>query len=762
MQRVLPAYRIQLFEALREQARQDGHSFELWVSPAPTTFARRGTESHLSWARSLAVKALPAWLGGLEYQLLPWRLVLAADVVIVPDNVRCVSNIMVLLSRRLLGKPVLTWGHGANFQSDGKLRWLVSLRYRLLRIADGNLVYTQACVEPLQAAGFDLGRIGVIENAVEDTLAKGLHDKHPEVLAFRQTHGLGNAPCVVLLGSWYARKRPELITEIGLALRQQIPQARVLVIGAGDGLTVLAAQAPQLPWLTLLGSLHDRKKFVALAASRCLVVSGIAGLNLLDAMAVGLPVVLPQRADHSPEVSYVVDSVNGLVVPDEVARLAEACSRLILDSSLHARLSKGARQTSGVNTIQAMADNMLRYAVNQFDNGPVVFIYQRMLPYHQARFAAVSEALKNLGRVCLALEVASFDRVYGRLAVASPVFTEGQSTILCLFPDKDYLNLTPQQVSGAVFSALLNLEPSVVFAPAPAFAEGAGALHYKVRHGGRLIMMDDAWGITDQSSLLTRCVKRLFYGYVDGGFFPDRLHGDYFSALNIPNERQRYPVDVVGPILEDSSLVKNAVNTISEPYLLFVGRLTQRKGLEVLLRAIAGLTPAVHLVVIGDGPQRDVLLALASELRLADHVHWLGRLSNNEARLWMVKAQALLVPSEFEQWGLVANEAWLATTLVLGSDTVGAIKATYKEEMHWMMVPAGDIASWQQVIARLLKMLPDERAALIDATKRLATKYSLAAHTKSALELVNIPKRALPLAPVGWLARAWKGRVTVW
>lgn len=762
LQRVLPAYREPLFEALREQAHQAGHSFELWVSPASGGFARRGTEGRLSWVCSLAVKALPAWLGGVEYQSLPWREVLAADVVIVPDSARCFSNMLVLLLRRLWGKRVLTWGHGVNFQPDAISRLLASLRYRMLHLAHGHLVYTQTCVAALQAAGFGSAFIAVSENAIDDTPATGLHAQHPEVLAFRAAHGLGDAPCVVFLGSWYARKRPEVVLEVGLALRQRVPQARVLVIGGGDGLAVLEAQAAQLPWLTLLGPLHGREKFVALAAARCLVVSGVAGLNLLDAMAVGLPVVLPQRADHSPEVAYVVDGVNGLVVPDESARLAQACSRLIEDRVLQAQLSEGARHTSAARTVQAMAGNILRYAVDLFDKGQVVFVYQRMLPYHQARFTAVSEALRRQGRACMAVEVASFDRGYGQLADASQVRAEAQSAVVCLFPGADYLDLTPRQVSSAVFSALRNLAPAAVFAPAPAFAEGAGALHYKVRHGGRLVLMDDAWSMTDHRSRLTRWVKQIFYGYVDGGFFPDRLHGDYFAKLNIPLARQRYAVDVVGPIPEGSSIAAEASTANPAPYLLFVGRLIQRKGLDVLLRAIAGLPPTVRLVVIGDGPDRDALQTLASELGLDARVQWLGRCSNTEARRWMAQAQALMVPSEFEQWGLVVNEAWMAPTLVLGSDTVGALRATYKKEMNWMMVPVGDIRAWQQALAHLQALLPDERAALMDETRRLAKEYSLAAHTQSALELVNLSPRARPMVAAGWLARAWKGRVAVW
>ncbi len=396
------------------------------------------------------------------------------------------------------------------------------------------------------------------------------------------------------------------------------------------------------------------------------------------------------------------------------------------------------------------------------DSGPVVFVYQRMLPYHKARFAAVALALRRQGQACVAMEVASFDRGYGGISDGSPPPGEAKDAVVCLFQGADYLDLSPKQVAAAVFDALQLLAPSTVFAPAPAFAEGAGALHYKVRHGGRLVLMDDAWRLTDQRGRLTRWVKRVFYGFMDGGFFPDRLHGDYFATLNIPLARQRYPVDVVGPVPGWSNIIDEAAAGMAEPYVLFVGRLVARKGLDVLLRAIAGASPPVRLVVIGDGPDRAALQALAAALGLEGRVQWLGRLSNTEARHRMARAVALLVPSEFEQWGLVVNEAWMAPTLVLGSDTVGALWAAYKTEMRWMLLPPGDVAAWRQALARLLALGIDERAALLDETRRLAERYSLAAHTQSALELVNQPLRARPMAPAGWLARAWQGRVAVW
>jgi glycosyltransferase involved in cell wall biosynthesis len=397
------------------------------------------------------------------------------------------------------------------------------------------------------------------------------------------------------------------------------------------------------------------------------------------------------------------------------------------------------------------------------NNGPVVFVYQRMLPYHQARFAAVAEALRRHGQACVAMEVASFDRGYGMLSNASPPSGEAKDAVVCLFKGADYLDLSPKQVAAAVFDALHRLAPSIVFAPAPAFAEGAGALHYKVRHGGRLVLMDDAWDMTDQRGRLTRWVKRIFYGYVDGGFFPDRLHGDYFARLNIPRQRQRYAVNAVGPVPASSDAGVAGESDIGKPYLLFVGRLIGLKNVAVLLKALAGLNDKViRLVVIGDGPESAALKDLAASLCLEARVVWLGRCSNLLARACMAKAEALLLPSNAETWGLVVNEAWLASTLVLGSETVGSLHAAYSPEMRWMMVPPGDVAGWRQALERLLALRPDERAVLVAETRRLAEKYSLAAHTQSALELINLPRRARPMAPAGWLARAWHGRVAVW
>ncbi|WP_460027922.1 glycosyltransferase [Methyloparacoccus murrellii] len=579
IQRLLPAYRQPLFEALRKRAEEHGHRFSLWVSPADPAFARRGTVGGLPWARCLPVRRFGGGHGLFEWQQLPWREVLAADVVVVPDAVRCLSHAVVILWGLLLGKPILTWGHGVNFQPGRLSRWLEPLRHRLLRMAQGHLLYTETCLPPMLAKGYPESRLRVVGNAGDTRMAMGLHGEHPEVQAFRSELGLGDAPCIAFLGSWYAAKQPERILAIGQALHERLPMARVLVIGGGDGLTPLRAVAANHPWLSLLGPLHGRRKFVALATARCLAVTGIAGLNLLDAMAVGLPVVLPARSDHSPEVAYVRHGGNGLVVADHSRAIAEACADLLSREDWLARLGQAARATAqtltadrvAVDFIDAMVSaslaTPLQPAAATVSARPVVYLCQHLLSHHRARFRTMSLAFAEQGRTCVAVQVSACDRSYGVMDCLRLETDAPDAQILTLFPGQDYLELLPRMVAAAVEAVLTTLGPDTVFSPAPAFAEGAGALHYKARHACRLILMDDAWSPADRHGWLTRRVKRALYGLFDGALLSPPLQGEYFSGLNIPRERQRYLLDVVEADLPLSAFAEGGEVNSATPYL---------------------------------------------------------------------------------------------------------------------------------------------------------------------------------------------------
>jgi glycosyltransferase involved in cell wall biosynthesis len=394
---------------------------------------------------------------------------------------------------------------------------------------------------------------------------------------------------------------------------------------------------------------------------------------------------------------------------------------------------------------------------------PIVFLYQRMLPYHRARFRAVSGLFAGNSLNCIAIQVTDHDRSYGDIDLLDPSPDAANLTIQTLFPGQDYLDLKPRSVAGAVTEALTTLSPDTVFSPAPAFAEGAGALHFKARHPCRLILMDDAWSVTDRRGRLNRFVKRYLYGLFDGAFLPSSLHGDYFLGLNIPSERQKFPVDVVDDTPSPSVNRAESMYGSLAPYLLFVGRCVSRKRLDVLLQALANPELSLFkLVVIGDGPEAPHWRERVESLGLINRVEWLGSLPNDQVRTWMRGALALVVPSDFEQWGLVVNEAWQAGTLVLGSDSVGALRASYPPEWAWMLVPPGDYNGWRLALVRLLAMSPGERALMLERISLLTQRFNLAAHANAALQLSGLTLRTRPSVLASCMALAWSGRVAVY
>lgn len=129
---------------------------------------------------------------------------------------------------------------------------------------------------------------------------------------------------------------------------------------------------------------------------------------------------------------------------------------------------------------------------------------------------------------------------------------------------------------------------------------------------------------------------------------------------------------------------------VAEPYVLALGRLRIRKGLEILLHAMArararGCRP--RLVVAGDGERREVLDTLCERLDLGASVHWAGRCSRSEAARLRRRAAALIVPSTYEGMPLVVLEAMSDGVPVIASAVSGIPEVVVDGETGWLVPP---------------------------------------------------------------------------
>jgi glycosyltransferase involved in cell wall biosynthesis len=167
--------------------------------------------------------------------------------------------------------------------------------------------------------------------------------------------------------------------------------------------------------------------------------------------------------------------------------------------------------------------------------------------------------------------------------------------------------------------------------------------------------------------------------------------GARLVAAGIPAERIQVKPNFVrdpGP--------RSALPSVSRT-ILFVGRLSKEKGVEVLLEAWRGAgLEGLELVVIGDGPLRDEL-----ESRAPAGVHFVGSLPPNEVSERMLKARALVVPSIWYEGQPLALLEGLAAGLPVLAAKIGGLEETVRPLGKGWLVDPADAAAWGQALARL-------------------------------------------------------------
>jgi glycosyltransferase involved in cell wall biosynthesis len=150
---------------------------------------------------------------------------------------------------------------------------------------------------------------------------------------------------------------------------------------------------------------------------------------------------------------------------------------------------------------------------------------------------------------------------------------------------------------------------------------------------------------------------------------------------------------------------------LAAPRLLSVGRLAEKKGLHVLLRAMAALTPdlpGAHLTVVGDGPERPALQALARDLGLADRVAFLGMVPNADLPAHFAAADLFVVPSVIDSTGdreglpVSILEAAASGVPVIATD-VGGISDFVADGETGLLVPSAEVAPLAAAILRLAR-----------------------------------------------------------
>lgn len=154
------------------------------------------------------------------------------------------------------------------------------------------------------------------------------------------------------------------------------------------------------------------------------------------------------------------------------------------------------------------------------------------------------------------------------------------------------------------------------------------------------------------------------------------------------------------PTYEPDSLQSNK-KAAGKIKLLYIGQLIHRKGADVLLRALAALGPRHdwHLSLVGTGHMDLELSGLVKQLGLTSQTSFLGAIPNPKIHDLMVDSDLLVLPSRFDGWGAVVNEALMCGTPVLCSNMCGA-KDLLNNTVRGEVLLASDVEKWADALCR--------------------------------------------------------------
>jgi glycosyltransferase involved in cell wall biosynthesis len=131
-------------------------------------------------------------------------------------------------------------------------------------------------------------------------------------------------------------------------------------------------------------------------------------------------------------------------------------------------------------------------------------------------------------------------------------------------------------------------------------------------------------------------------------------------------------------------------------YFLFTGRLVREKGVFELLSAYAKLTESlrqqVGLVLVGDGVSRRQLEAQAAAIS-PGAIKFAGFAQREQLAIYYGLAEALVLPTYTDTWGLVVNEAMACGLPVILSEAAGCAPELIRENWNGLLVPPRDVPS---------------------------------------------------------------------
>jgi len=297
--------------------------------------------------------------------------------------------------------------------------------------------------------------------------------------------------------------------------------------------------------------------------------------------------------------------------------------------------------------------------------------------------------------------------------------------------------IPPAEVEAGLERLLERLSPDVIAVAGYADRGMRQAAKWARRRGRTSILLSDSQARDLPRKRWREWLKRQWVSrHYSRAFVAGASAASYVESLGIASHRIWRGYDVVdnahfaagaAQARRDEAALRKELK-LPARFFLFVGRFAPEKNLPRLLAAFrsASADAAVagrSLVLVGGGPEEAALRAVAAPL--GDRVHFAGFQQLERLPAYYGLAEALLLPSLSEPWGLVVNEAMAAGLPVVASSQCGCVMELVLPGLNGVVVDAHDQQDIASALIAVASRDDGDRSRWGEASRRLIDNYSL-------------------------------------
>jgi len=280
------------------------------------------------------------------------------QALVLGHEIKYVSSTLLLFLFRLMGRPVVLWGHGRTndyfkYERSKLGRWLGDrvewFKRRLILTATGYMAYTDQGADYVAEVGLPRDQITVLWNTIDIDEAIAAYEAAQllDRSELRRSHGIGEDAIVFMfIGRIYPPKKVDTLIETAKRLRNEAGlNIEVIIVGGGPDETELKARYAGDSWCKFLGRVLEEEQLGRIfRCADAIVLPGKVGLVVNHSFAHGLPVITCRAEIQTPEVEYIKHNHNGMMLEGDEG-LYRGLRDFATSPELRERLVQGVLET---------------------------------------------------------------------------------------------------------------------------------------------------------------------------------------------------------------------------------------------------------------------------------------------------------------------------------------------------------------------------------------------------------------------------------